>query len=48
MPIKQRETETADADDETRVLFKGVSCLTARRLHRSMACRRRWSRPASR
>jgi hypothetical protein len=25
MPIKQRETETADADDETRVLFKGVS-----------------------
>ena len=25
MPIKQRETETADGDDETRVLFKGVS-----------------------
>ena len=25
IPIKQRETETADADDETRVLFKGVS-----------------------
>jgi hypothetical protein len=27
MPIKQRETETADANDETRVLFKGVSVL---------------------
>jgi hypothetical protein len=25
MPIKQRETETADTNDETRVLFKGVS-----------------------
>ena len=25
MPIEQRETETADADDDTRVLFKGVS-----------------------
>ena len=25
MPIKQRETETADGDNETRVLFKGVS-----------------------
>jgi hypothetical protein len=25
MPIKQRETETADGDDETQVLFKGVS-----------------------
>jgi hypothetical protein len=25
MPIKQRETETADADDETRVLFKVVA-----------------------
>jgi hypothetical protein len=25
MPIKPRDTETADADDETRVLFKGVA-----------------------
>jgi hypothetical protein len=25
MPIKQRETETADTNEETRVLFKGVS-----------------------
>jgi hypothetical protein len=25
MPIKQRETKTGDADEETRVLFKGVS-----------------------
>jgi N-terminal domain of anti-restriction factor ArdC len=25
MPIKRRDTETADADDETRVLFKGVA-----------------------
>jgi N-terminal domain of anti-restriction factor ArdC len=25
MPIEQRETETADADDDMRVLFKGVS-----------------------
>jgi hypothetical protein len=25
MPIKPRETETADADDETRALFKAVA-----------------------
>jgi hypothetical protein len=25
MPIKRRDTETVDADDETRVLFKGVA-----------------------
>jgi len=49
MPIKPRDSKTDDADDETRVLFKGVSGLTARRSPRSTGSRRfRWSRPASR
>jgi hypothetical protein len=49
MAVKQHETETADTNDEARVAFKGVSCLTARRSHRSMPRRQdHWSRPASR